>query len=78
MRHRDVGLWHYDRAKATPGFTIISPLQDKNIYLLGMNGDIRHSWPTVAMGACVSVGTYWSACPGSLPSIRDALEYESS
>lgn len=46
MRYRDVGIWSYDTARATEGFTIVSPLWNKNVYLIGMKGDIRHSWNT--------------------------------
>lgn len=40
------GLTEHKRDKATPGFTIVSPLRDKNVYLLGMEGDVRHVWKT--------------------------------
>ena len=33
-------------SRATPGFTILSPLRLKNVYLLGMQGDVRHVWET--------------------------------
>lgn len=46
MRHRQVGVLEHDRSRATPGFTIITPLRARNAYLIGMEGDVRHSWQT--------------------------------
>ncbi|NQV57994.1 MAG: aryl-sulfate sulfotransferase [Rhodospirillales bacterium] len=46
MRYRHAGLWHHDRDKATPGFTVVAPSRCKNVYLIGMDGDVRHSWQT--------------------------------
>ncbi len=46
MRHSRFGLLGQQPDKATPGFTIVSPLQDTNVYLLGMQGDVRHMWET--------------------------------
>ena len=44
MRLRDVGLLEYDQSRATPGFTLFSPLQAEDVYLLGMRGEVLHQW----------------------------------
>ena len=44
MRHRDTGVLLYDRARATPGFTLITPLSGRESYLIGMRGEILHQW----------------------------------
>lgn len=44
MRHHTLGLWEYDRDRATPGFTLISPLHGTESFLIGMDGTVRHSW----------------------------------
>ena len=59
MRHRDVGLWHYDTARATEGFTVVAPLWSKNVYLVGMRGEVKHSWNTE-----VTPGNYGYLLPG--------------
>jgi outer membrane protein assembly factor BamB len=50
MRHRDFGLLAHDPARATPGYTLFSPLQGSATYLLGMRGEVVHEWhhPLVA------------------------------
>ncbi len=44
MRYGKVGLTEYDRARATPGFTLFSPLQIPVAYLMGMRGEVVHRW----------------------------------
>ncbi|MGE3246065.1 MAG: aryl-sulfate sulfotransferase [Beijerinckiaceae bacterium] len=44
MRPRHFGLQVYDRDKATPGFTLYSPLWRPNAYLLDMEGRVVHEW----------------------------------
>lgn len=44
MRLRDVELLEYDQSRATPGFTLFSPLQAEDAYLLGMRGEVLHQW----------------------------------
>ncbi len=44
MRIGEVGLTVFDEALAEPGFTLISPLQTKAAYLLGMQGEVLHRW----------------------------------
>ncbi len=46
MRYQNVGLQIYDRARATPGFTLISRLRGCGAYLIGMQGEIIHDWTT--------------------------------
>lgn len=46
MREQECGLTAFNREKTTPGFTILSPLRDQNVYLLGLKGDVRHIWRT--------------------------------
>jgi Arylsulfotransferase (ASST) len=44
MRYHEFGLTVYDSARATPGFTIITPQAGKSAYLIGMRGEIVHEW----------------------------------
>ena len=44
MRHQNFGLQVYDERRATPGYTLFSPLQGKVTNLIGMRGDILHQW----------------------------------
>ncbi|MEE8445721.1 MAG: aryl sulfotransferase, partial [Alphaproteobacteria bacterium] len=44
MRHRDTGVLLHDEARATPGFTLIVPLVGREAYLIGMRGEVLHSW----------------------------------
>jgi hypothetical protein len=44
MRHTTVGTIEYDRAKAYPGVTIITPLHGNATYLIGMKGEVLHQW----------------------------------
>jgi hypothetical protein len=44
MKHTTVGILEYDRSRATPGVTLISPLQGKASYLIGMKGEVLHHW----------------------------------
>lgn len=44
MRHQNVGIQHYDQARATPGFTLISRLRGCTAYLIGMRGEVMHEW----------------------------------
>ncbi len=44
MRILQTGLTHFDEARATPGFTLFSPLWGRNTYLLDMRGEVVHRW----------------------------------
>lgn len=44
MLIRTTGLLLNDKDRASAGFTIFSPLFSKETYLIGMQGDIRHTW----------------------------------
>jgi hypothetical protein len=44
MKHTTVGLIVFDRSQANHGVTIISPLKGKATYLIGMQGEVLHSW----------------------------------
>ena len=46
MRYQNVGLQVYDKARATPGYTLISRLRGCGAYLLGMDGEVVHEWNT--------------------------------
>ena len=40
MRHREFGVLVHDRARATPGYTLFSPLNGKATYIIGLRGDV--------------------------------------
>ncbi len=44
MKHTTVGLIHSDQSRACPGVTILSPLDGKATYLIGMQGEVLHHW----------------------------------
>ncbi len=44
MRILQSGLTHLDRARATPGFTLFSPLWGAKTFLLDMDGRVVHEW----------------------------------
>ncbi|MGE0034828.1 MAG: aryl-sulfate sulfotransferase [Xanthobacteraceae bacterium] len=44
MRHRDFGLLVCDAHRATPGYTLFTPIHGKTTYLIGLRGDIVHQW----------------------------------
>lgn len=44
MRHRDFGLLSHDPQRATPGYTLFSPLLGSATYLIGLRGEIVHQW----------------------------------
>ena len=44
MRYSQFGLTGCDRSRATPGFTLFSPLSRRETYLLGMRGEVLHQW----------------------------------
>jgi hypothetical protein len=44
MRFSKFGVTEHDRARATPGVTLFSPLRHKVTYLIGMQGEILHQW----------------------------------
>lgn len=45
MRYYKRGLIEYNKAKATPGFTLFSPLgQTKKTVIVNMDGDVVHEW----------------------------------
>jgi hypothetical protein len=44
MRHRDFGLFICDEDRATPGYTLFSPLHGSSTLLLNMRCEIVHRW----------------------------------
>ena len=44
MRYYKVGLTEYDKDRATPGFTLFTPLIQRTTHLLNMQGAIVHQW----------------------------------
>ena len=45
MRYLQRGLTHYDKDRATPGFTIFTPLRGDSVtYLVNMAGEAVHEW----------------------------------
>jgi hypothetical protein len=44
MRYLQRGLTHRDTARATPGFTLFTPLRNSTTYLVNMAGEIVHQW----------------------------------
>ena len=44
MRHRDFGLLVCDEHRATPGYTLFSPLQGMVTNLIGLRGEVVHQW----------------------------------
>lgn len=44
MRCQQFGLISYDRARATPGYTVYSPIHCNEVFILGMRGDVVHRW----------------------------------
>ena len=44
MRYLQRGLTHHDPARATPGFTLYTPLRNATAYLVNMAGAIVHQW----------------------------------
>ncbi len=44
MRYRDFGLHVINESRATPGVTLFSPLNANATYLIGMRGDVLHTW----------------------------------
>ncbi len=50
MRYLQRGLVEHDRDRATPGFTLFSPLgQTKKTVIVNMNGEVVHEWQRPAM-----------------------------
>ena len=44
MRHLVTGLTIFDEARATPGYTIFSPLGRKATHLIDLHGRVVHEW----------------------------------
>ena len=44
MRHLKTGLTLYDESRATPGYTIFSPLGRNVTHLIDMRGEVVHEW----------------------------------
>ena len=38
------GVTHHDKDRATPGFTLFSPIQSDRAYLVNKDGDAVHEW----------------------------------
>lgn len=51
MRYLKVGLTECDPERATPGFTIISPMYQRKTVLLNMSGEVVHEWDLPAQPA---------------------------
>ena len=62
MLYRPTGLWSFDPERATPGFTVVAPLRCKDVHLIGMHGEVRHSWQTPT-----TPGNYAYMLPGVAP-----------
>ena len=59
MFQRDTGLWSSDAKRATPGYTLIAPLRCNDVHLIGMDGEVRHTWETP-----LTPGNYAYMLPG--------------
>jgi hypothetical protein len=44
MRHRNFGMLVCDDSRATPGYTLFSPIYATSTYLIGLRGDVVHQW----------------------------------
>ncbi len=44
MRILQTGVTHFDKDRATPGFTLFSPLFGRSTYLIDMQGQVVHQW----------------------------------
>ena len=44
MRLRDTGLLQFDEARATPGFTLFTPIMRTTTYLIDLSGEEVHRW----------------------------------
>ena len=44
MRYGRFGVIEFDRERATKGYTLFSPLVQKNTYLLDLDGKLVHKW----------------------------------
>ena len=44
MHHDKLGIRINDKDRATPGYTLFSPLGQKNTYLIDMKGEVAHQW----------------------------------
>ena len=50
MRHREFGVLVHDRARTTPGYTLLSPLNGKATYIIGLHGDVVHAVADLGVG----------------------------
>ena len=44
MRYHEFGITLFDKTRATPGFTLITPQAGKSAYLIGMRGEVLREW----------------------------------
>ena len=44
MLYEKTGLTRFDKDRATPGFTLFSPLQQRKTLILNMRGEVVHDW----------------------------------
>lgn len=44
IKRRGVGLRGYDPDRASPGFTVFTPLTSKTVYLIDLQGQVIHTW----------------------------------
>lgn len=44
MRYLKFGLTEHNHTKATPGFTLFSPLFQRKTYIINMSGEVVHEW----------------------------------
>jgi Arylsulfotransferase (ASST) len=49
MRYLQFGVTIYDKARATPGFTLIVPQFRTEAYLIGMRGEVLHQWTNLPL-----------------------------
>ena len=44
MRHRDFGVRAWDEDRATPGYTVLSPLHGRSTFLINLRGEVVQQW----------------------------------
>ena len=50
MQTPEPGLRTHDRERATPGFTLFSPIRDDRVFLIDMDGRPVHEWKLQGLG----------------------------
>ena len=54
MRIVQTGLLIHDPAKATPGYTLIAPYNQKQVYLVDLTGETVHQWELQEINGCLA------------------------